>query len=111
MAEPRQWTGWDPDTETDEAKAALAAFHASARGPVSPHDPAMLMCLDKADVVSRYQLLHVQSEYRVRQMRDDAARREAWLRETIDHAADWWDRCVQARREGRKTIRLEGMDL
>lgn len=101
---------WSPSQQTEEARAALRAFvEATPDRYRDPHDPEMLMCLDKGDIVSRYQLLVQQSEARRRSDREHYDSELARLRKVVAHAAKWWDHCLALERQGRKTARLAEM--
>lgn len=104
---------WNPETDqTPEARAAVQAWaerKMSAGETLDPHDPEMLICLDKGDIVSRYLLLLEQSNSRARQDREYHESERRRLVAAVENAARWWSHCVELRRRGRKTAQLSDM--
>jgi len=99
---------WYPDMETEESRRAVRELVAR-RGVPDPHDPEFLLCLDKVDIISRYQLLLQQTNARElsnKQHHDSELRR---LRETVEHAGRWWNHCLALRHKKRKTANLADM--
>jgi hypothetical protein len=94
--------------QTEVARDALRALN-ERRGNVDPHDPELLYCLDKVDVISRYQLLLNQFEaYK----RDTAEHHEAdmyRLKKAVAQSARWWTHCLRLRQQKRKTAQLADM--
>ncbi|WP_159026010.1 hypothetical protein [Prescottella equi] len=95
--------------QTDEARAAVQEWAARATFH-DPHDPEMLMCLDKGDIVSRYLLLLHQRDHERRSTAEHHAAELRRLRETVAAAGRWWDHCRSLRRRGRKTANLTDME-
>lgn len=101
---------WYPDMETEESRRAVRELLAR-RGVPDPHDPEFLFCLDKVDIISRYQLMLMESERRKesdRQHHDSEIQR---LRKTVESAAKWWNHCLQLRHQKRKTVNLADMEV
>ncbi|USH45582.1 hypothetical protein SEA_PHABULOSO_87 [Gordonia phage Phabuloso] len=118
MSDYPRYVNWDPQTmETDEAKKNVAAFTADGR-LVALHDDThpdhrqawadYMMCLDKGDIISRYQLSLDQHASEMRRWLGHYDREVARLRSTVGAAGRWWNICIKARRS-RKTIRLDQM--
>lgn len=106
------YTDWDPRSQTDEAKTAFEEWvrraHMEGR-PLDPHDPEMLMCLDKGDIVSRYQLLLHGSRMKLEEERKFHEAEKRRLVESVGDAARWWKYCLSLRARKRKTVQLSDM--
>lgn len=112
VGEKVAYTGWRPEHQTTEAREAVQQWTARkmAAGEIlDPHDPDMLMCLDKADIVSRYQLLLHQAEITKRDMQAHHDYERRRLIEAVGYAREWWTHCVKLRHAGRKTAQLADM--
>ncbi len=107
------YTPWEPSHQTSEARAAVEAWAArkmAAGETLDPHDPEMLMLLDKGDIVSRYQLLLSQMRHKERDMRAHHDYELRRVRETAEDALRWWSHCLGLRRQKRKTANLADME-
>lgn len=109
------YTPWDPRTATPEAKAAWQQWfdaRLEAGLPVNdPHDPEMLLCLDKHDIVDRYQILLQSIRGREREMRTVHEFEVRQLKERAAAAVEWWRHCAELRRQKRKTAHLADMPV
>lgn len=104
---------WSPEMQTDEAKAAVQAWvdkKIAAGAVIDAHDPEFLFCLDKVDIISRYQLLLQQSRSREESTRVHYESEIRRLKSTVEKAGRWWDHCLKLRHGGRKTAILAGMN-
>lgn len=118
LSYPR-YVPWDTRRdETQEARDNFAAYLADGRAAAlhdtnhPDHEQAvcdMLMCLDKADVISRSRREIASLQRQLRDARQFHHRECSRLRATVKSAGQWWDMCVAASRNGRKTIRLDQM--
>lgn len=100
---------WRPDMQSDESRQALAALHERRGYSIDPHDPELLLCLDKVDIISRYQLLVQQRESERRQTAEFHESEMRRLKAAIGNAGQWWDHCIDLRRRKRKTANLADM--
>lgn len=104
---------WLPEMQTDESKAAVQAWvdkKMVAGAVIDAHDPEFLFCLDKVDIISRYQLLLQQSRSREESTRVHHEIEIRRLKSTVEKAARWWDHCLKLRHGGRKTANLADMN-
>lgn len=112
MGEERKPWHWYPDMQTDEAKQASAEWiqrKLAAKERMTAHDPEYLLCLDKVDIISRYQLLVDQFETYKSSTHEFHESEKRRLKETIEKAGRWWDHCLGLRRQKRKTAQLADM--
>lgn len=112
-----RYTNWRTDTmQSDQARMNIAAFTADDERVRALHDEShpghrqanadFLMCLDKGDIVSRYQLLEMQMKSQLLSQRTHHEQEVSQLRALVGAAGEWWNTCVKARRAGRKTIQI-----
>lgn len=106
------YTHWNPADQTPEARANVQAWadrKMKSGEMLDPHDPEMLMCLDKGDIVSRYLLLLEQSRTDKRQTAEHHDYEMRRMREAVTLAAQWWKHCLTLRHQKRKTAQLADM--
>lgn len=111
MEERKPWH-WYPDMQTDESRQASKKWVDSRRGAgvkLDPHDPEFLLCLDKVDIISRYQMLVDQHERYKKSSSEFHESEKRRLKATVEKAGRWWDHCLELRRQKRKTAHLADM--
>lgn len=109
MTDERVPWHWYADMKTDESKQAVQELLERRGFGVDPHDPEFLLCLDKVDVISRYQMLLSQREAAAKSTEEFHQSELKRLRKTVEHAGRWWDHCILLRQRKRKTVNLADM--